>query len=419
MEIGDKMSVRSEGPEMAEAKSRETLQAIAYQVGRLNSRSIFQSMKERLNGGDEMRTMANWPATPTDYALEIAKRDLGSPTGASNDPEAAVAAMTLILKALGLDLRVEWCHDPRDMIRAGQRLTGWHQGWSKRFKFLLDLLCRNRSDSINFEVPEMSQIATNCLMREMGYDGMTVTSFEAKPFAPHPEPISVLVPIYLKSRAMFAENPDFGSEVWGPFLGFDQVYRAGVLLYVVTDDGCYICGRPQYKTINRAVVAIESRSVMFPGSPDGSPNFSVGDELHCDKGPAIFWPNGPNYYFLNGVQIPEKVVMAPETLTVEEIDGEQNAEARRILLEKFGWGRYLEESGAKEISRDETGILLQKEIVDDEPLTMVKVRNSTPEPDGSVHEFLLRVPPSIQTAKEGVAWTFRMGEKEYEPGAQT
>jgi hypothetical protein len=50
---------------------------------------------------------------------------------------------------------------------------------------------------------------------------------------------------------------------------------------------------------------------------------------------------------------------------------------------------------------------------------VVKVRNSTPEPDGSVKNYFLRVPPSMKRAREAVAWTFAMKEEEYLPSVQT
>ena len=50
---------------------------------------------------------------------------------------------------------------------------------------------------------------------------------------------------------------------------------------------------------------------------------------------------------------------------------------------------------------------------------MVEVINSTPEPDGSRKTYWLRVPPTTQTAREGVAWTFGMGASEYVPSRES
>jgi hypothetical protein len=52
-------------------------------------------------------------------------------------------------------------------------------------------------------------------------------------------------------------------------------------------------------------------------------------------------------------------------------------------------------------------------------MVMVKVVNSTPEADGSMKDYFLRVPPTITTARGAVAWTFSKTETEYEPAIET
>jgi hypothetical protein len=44
----------------------------------------------------------------------------------------------------------------------------------------------------------------------------------------------------------------------------------------------------------------------------------------------------------------------------------------------------------------------------------LKVRNSTPEPDGQYKDYYLRVPADCERAKQAVAWTFNIPENEYE-----
>lgn len=48
-------------------------------------------------------------------------------------------------------------------------------------------------------------------------------------------------------------------------------------------------------------------------------------------------------------------------------------------------------------------------------LPKVRLRNSTPEPDGWFGQSWLRVPDETQIAHEAVAWTFGMTEQEYLP----
>jgi len=113
------------------------------------------------------------------------------------------------------------------------------------------------------------------------------------------------------------------------------------------------------------------------------------------------------------VTIPERIILQPETIAAGEITAERNAEVRRVMLERYGQARYIRESGAQVVHRDDWGTLYRAELVDDEPLVMVNVLNATPEPDGSYHDFFLRVPPTVRTALEAVAWTFDMKPQEY------
>lgn len=103
-----------------------------------------------------------------------------------------------------------------------------------------------------------------------------------------------------------------------------------------------------------------------------------------------------NLYFWHGVMVPAFVVTKPEWITLKHISDENNAEVRRVLIERYGLSRYLMDSGAKQISEDEFGELYRTEIENDEPLVMVKVMNSTPEPDGTRKPYFLRVHPELR-----------------------
>ena len=151
------------------------------------------------------------------------------------------------------------------------------------------------------------------------------------------------------------------------------------------------------------------------------PEFKVDDRglLHCENGPSVRYTDGFSVFYLHGIHVPEKVVMSPETITVSEIESEINVELRRMMIERYGQERYLMNSGAEEIHRDDFGILYRKDFPEDQSLVMVKVVNSTPEPDGSFKDYFLRVPPEMERAKQAVAWTFGKEENEYSPALQT
>jgi hypothetical protein len=145
-----------------------------------------------------------------------------------------------------------------------------------------------------------------------------------------------------------------------------------------------------------------------------------GGKLHREDGPAIQWPGGARYWYWRGVRVDEAVVLDPRSIRLKDILDELNVEKRRVLLERYGQGRFLAEMKATIVDSDpDIGVLYRREISGDEPLVMVKVRNTTPEPDGSHRDYWLRVPPATQTAREGVAWTFGLEPDEYAPLAQS
>ena len=140
---------------------------------------------------------------------------------------------------------------------------------------------------------------------------------------------------------------------------------------------------------------------------------------HCLAGPFCRWRDGSALYAVNGVRIPRWIIERKDLITPERIDAEQNAEIRRAMIEIYGQAKYLKDNGANLIHKDKFGELYQKELAGDEPLTMVKVRNSTPEKDGTVKDYFLRVPPGMKTAHEAVAWGFGMKPSEYSPEVET
>ncbi|WP_329585947.1 hypothetical protein OG500_34295 [Kitasatospora sp. NBC_01250] len=150
-------------------------------------------------------------------------------------------------------------------------------------------------------------------------------------------------------------------------------------------------------------------------------------ELHRDEagrldradGPALAYPDGFALHVWRGMPVPADFLAGLGGLTLARIQAEENAELRRVMLEHYGYDRYLAETGAEPLHRDGTGVLWRIQLPGDEPVVMVEVVNSTPEPDGSSRTYWLRVPPRIRTARAGVAWTFGVTEEEYRPLRET
>lgn len=148
---------------------------------------------------------------------------------------------------------------------------------------------------------------------------------------------------------------------------------------------------------------------------------SVDDRgrAHSDTAPAIEFPDGYKLFAWHGTIVEQDIIEHPESITIKRIDSERNAEVRRVLIERYSAEKYIMDSDAYLRDADYCGNLYSKALPGDEPLVMVEVTNSTPEPDGTLKRYFLRVPPDTTTAREAVAWTFGMSEDEYFPLKET
>lgn len=143
----------------------------------------------------------------------------------------------------------------------------------------------------------------------------------------------------------------------------------------------------------------------------------VTGRLHHSSNYAIRYRDGTGLHAIRGTVVSEDVFYG--RFTYADIDKEQNVEVRRVMIENFGYERYLRECGARVVHQDEFGTLYRRDLVDDEPIALLRVRNSTPEPDGTFKDYILRVPPTVGTARGAVAWTFGLNMTEYAPEVQT
>lgn len=200
------------------------------------------------------------------------------------------------------------------------------------------------------------------------------------------------------------QNQLYGNQdVWLPFYDFFNTEfpelnlqdKLEGLLALATTCGWWIA--------TQDVVVLQDRPLHIHRDTEG--------RLHNLEGPAVEYRGGHvKLYTVHGVRVSEKVIK--KEFTWEDIDKESNAEVRRVMLDIFGTGKYIEQSGLKEMHADDYGVLYCKEFPNDqEPLMMVKVVNSTPEADGSFKDYWLRVDPKcyggVKTAQAAVASTWR------------
>jgi hypothetical protein len=141
--------------------------------------------------------------------------------------------------------------------------------------------------------------------------------------------------------------------------------------------------------------------------------------LHNATGPCLQYRDGWGYYARHGniIDVPEKVIRYPEQLTREDWISERNAEVRRIIQQVLGPERFVELVGGKQIDAGGRGDLIEIKLGRGDPEKVahyVYVQDSSTE-----REYYLRVPPSITSADEAIAWTFGLAEAEYQPEQET
>jgi hypothetical protein len=109
-----------------------------------------------------------------------------------------------------------------------------------------------------------------------------------------------------------------------------------------------------------------------------------------------------------------QVRLGQRQITVADIDGQENAELQRELVDAYGgFERYLADAGAVAVHQDETGTLVRRETSGEAIVAVQVVCPSTG------RQYALRVPPATKTAREGVAWTFGVDASAYNPTVQS
>ena len=186
--------------------------------------------------------------------------------------------------------------------------------------------------------------------------------------------------------------------------------------------------------------------------------FDSQGRLHNEAGPAVGYSDGFGVYAIHGVRVPSDIIEEPHKITVARIEAEENAEIRRVMIERYGgletmpacMAKYLRDAGAEEVHRDldpmgRERVLYRKQPprgVGD-PILMVKVVNSTAEADGSFKEYFLPVhhelrplpdpniplaemrawwaanPPQSLTAHNAVASTWGLRGEDYAPAVES
>lgn len=190
-----------------------------------------------------------------------------------------------------------------------------------------------------------------------------IGAFRARLIRPDVE--SFIAAIRDSSTAQFYWFPWYGGHLWAAYPAHLTFYRD--VLKQPTEDltGLELLARSSgHVWFGREFAMICERPTHL--------QFDDRDRLHNDTGPAVAYPDGWAIYRVHGVEVPASVVLEPEKQSVEDIQKEENAEVRRIRIEKFagnnkspgeGWVRYLQTIKADLLDRRYNAIEGTEEVL--------------------------------------------------------
>lgn len=120
-----------------------------------------------------------------------------------------------------------------------------------------------------------------------------------------------------------------------------------------------------------------------------------------------------------GIAIDRRIAFQPESLTVDEVLHETNAERRRALLDRFGYGRFLQDANAEILNRDTDAggsrQLLRVRLPNDEDLVALSCFCPS-----TRRQYIIRVPPATSTCHQAAAWIAGFDDpNDYRPIVET
>jgi len=159
-------------------------------------------------------------------------------------------------------------------------------------------------------------------------------------------------------------------------------------------------------------------------------------QLHCETGPAVVIEDFEDFkeyeveakwYYLQGNKVPAIVIEDPDNVTMKDIQDEQNAEIRRIIIEHLGSDRFaaaldLEIIDEQELNGQKVALLRTKEADD---MARSKIQFVRVECTSTGRMYHICVPmikedrEEMNDSLEAVAWTFGMEKNEYKPTVET
>jgi len=133
------------------------------------------------------------------------------------------------------------------------------------------------------------------------------------------------------------------------------------------------------------------------------------NQPHCEDGPFCEWRDGTALFSINGVRVPEWVVMKSKNdITAKEVFSLTNAEQRAQAIKKVGIGALLSELESKTIDEWREYQLVTIKIENRRIGPYLSMRNPS---TGEIHcegvgdaEKYENIDPTIKTVKAALAW---------------
>lgn len=146
------------------------------------------------------------------------------------------------------------------------------------------------------------------------------------------------------------------------------------------------------------------------------------NQIHCENGPAVEYEDGYSMYCWRGIRVEKNWIESPDSITIKQIQNQQNVELRRAMIEIIGYDRYLKESNAIEIDRSQLNgqdIVLYEADFGYLKAKIVELINCTQENDGTYKHYFHRVPKTINDAHSAVAALWGLPKEKYNPTIET
>ncbi len=154
---------------------------------------------------------------------------------------------------------------------------------------------------------------------------------------------------------------------------------------------------------------------------------------HNDTGPFCKWRDGTALYAIHGVYVPGWIVEHPERVTTEDIETEQNAEVRRIMIERYGLSKYVRDAQFEIVDEDKDPLGQPRRLLRRSDTLVIELTNSTEDGDGSRRKYHVPCHPELRpllpdgglgdpqamTALNAVASTYGMRGDEYRLEVET